>query len=215
MNRGESLLRVVVLALVALLSSACSVPQAQPTVTLIPTNTAKPVPTGTPALTPTSRPTVTPVPAPEVAGQLIDAVTEAPVKEARVLLCKQGADTSCCIDQELSAVTDADGTFNIQLPGPGDYVVLYSQADALSEWDGLCIDYASLRTLWDSMGGMMSARCRQDDESGYYLFPGQQLALVWVEDRPLAVSVSDGVTEIRLAVWTGSSEPCGQFRPIR
>ena len=194
MNNRNLFQQAFVLTLVVLLLIGCG------GTTVIPTATLTQVP-----LTPTSDQS------PEVVGSLVDVDTEAPVKGAWVLLCTQNTAANCCLDQSLRAKTDADGAFTIQIPSPDDYVVLYTLGDTRSEWDSLCIDYGSIRTVWNSLGGgRMSSYCE-----GYYYFPEQDLAVIWMGNNPLTITASSGQTEVNLAIWTPNSNNCDAFQPFR
>lgn len=200
-----------------------------PTPTLPPTATPTPIP---PTDTPTPTPSPTPTPTPEVRGSLIDAETDEPLAGARIILCLQDSESSCCIDSDLSTMTDENGEFAIQVPGPGDYVVFYNvSGDMRPGWDGLCLDYAKpilslglqddLRPMWESLGKGEMSICMQvwAGEKGWstYVYSEEQdLGFVWMWDKPVAATVTNGVGKINLAVWNVATEGCGdEFRPIR
>jgi hypothetical protein len=136
------------------------------------------------------------------------------------------------MDNDLSTVTDENGEFAIQVPGPGEYVVFYNvSGDMRMGWDGLCLDYAvpitslslqdGLRPIWESLGKGDMSMCMEvwAGEKGWStnVYSGEQdLGFVWMLDKPVAVTVTDGVGEIKLAVWNVATESCGdEFRPIR
>jgi hypothetical protein len=221
------------LTLVVLLLAGCGGVLAEPTPTHTPSPTPTPIPpTDTPTPAPTPTPSPMPTPVPEVRGSLIDAGTDEPLAGARVILCLQDSESSCCLDSDLSMVTDENGEFAIQVPGPGDYAVFYNvSGDMGPGWDGLCLDYAKpsmslrmqddLRPMWESLGEGKMSMCMAvwAGEKGWatYVYSERRdLGFVWMWDRPVAVTVTNGVGEINLAVWNVATESCGdEFRPIR
>jgi hypothetical protein len=233
MGDKRLLQQVFGLTLVMLLLAGCGGVLAEPTPTptpIPPTDTPTPVPSPTPTPTPTPSPTPTPIP--EVRGSLIDTETDEPLVGARIILCLQDSESSCCMDSDLSTVTDETGEFAIQVPGPGDYGVFYNvSGDMRPGWDGLCLDYAKpsmslslqddLRPVWESLGKGKMSMCMQvwAGEKGWstYVYSEKQdLGFVWMWDKPVAVTVTSGVGEINLAVWNVATESCGdEFRPIR
>ena len=208
---------------VSLILSACG-----PGQLLGPTKT--PIPTATPTATPT--PTPSPTPVPEVRGSLIDAETDDPLVNARVILCHQDSETSCCLDNNLSTLTNEYGEFTIQVADPADYVVFYNvSGDLHPNWDGMCLDYSKpsmslslqddLRSMWESLGKGSLSLCMQvwAGKQGWstYLYSGtQDLGFIWMWDKPVAVTMTNGLGEINLAVWNMATDKCGDnFQPIR
>ena len=218
----QSLFLFLIVTLLLTMSLACSL-----------TDIFAPAPTQTPTPTKTPMPSPTPTPAPEIKGTLIDTETDEPLAGARVILCLQDSPTSCCMDGDLSVKTNELGEFNIQVPGDGEYVVLYNvSGDLRPDWDGMCLDYSKssalmpglqedLRSMWDSLGGGTMSMCMQvwagkEGWSTNVYSVTQDLGFVSMWDKPLAVTVTNGVGSINLAVWNFASDGCGdKFQPIR
>jgi hypothetical protein len=121
------------------------------------------------------------------------------------------------MDNDLSTVTDENGEFAIQVPGPGEYVVFYNvSGDMRMGWDGLCLDYAVPITSLSLQDGLRPIWAGEKGWSTNVYSGEQDLGFVWMLDKPVAVTVTDGVGEIKLAVWNVATESCGdEFRPIR
>jgi len=113
------------------------------------------------------------------------------------------------MDGDLSVKTNELGEFNIQVPGDGEYVVLYNvSGDLRPDWDGMCLDYSKssalmpglqedLRSMWDSLGGGTMSMCMQvwagkEGWSTNVYSVTQDLGFVWMWDKPLAVTVTNG-----------------------
>ena len=170
----------------------------------------------------------------EVKGSLIDTETDELLVGARIILGIQDGETSCYLDSTLSSLTDENGEFTIQVPGPGNYIVFYNISGEMRQsWDGLYLDYYKevslssigsiqdyFRPMWESMGNGRMLICLM-------LFCGegwltnvysetQDLGFAWILNKPLTVNVTNCVSEINLAVWNWANGGCGdKFQPIR
>jgi hypothetical protein len=172
----------------------------------------------------------------KIEGLLIDTETDEPLVGARVILGIQESETSCYLDSKLSSLTNENGEFTIQVPGPGSYVVFYNiSGEMLPSWDGLYLDYSKestidlansihgdLISIWESMGEGRMLICLMfwAGKEGWLTnvySETQDLGFAWVFNKPLTINVTSSVSEINLAVWNWTKERgCGyEFRPVR
>lgn len=130
------------LALILSLAAACGAPESAST----------PAPTSTPP--PTAPPTATPTPPTgQIVGRIIGADSQRSQADLQIVLCllspaTEGEPESCSLQDAPSAVSDADGVFELHDILAGSYILVFGRPDdevsPAEDWAGLDVTTGQL-----------------------------------------------------------------------
>lgn len=224
----EKISLAILVTVVALLLSACGTfgTPIPPTDTPIP-STATSIP-----------PTVTPKPSPWVEGSLINKETNQPLGNAGLVLCQTQDESTCTINVNLTALTNADGQFKIADVPNGKYAILYNASgnSFQSDLNNKLLDYSPQTTSADpgignvnhllkSLGVSSASLCNAFYEvvdgnlviSGYVYAETLDIGFIFVGGDMIYVTIADSPAKLDLRVWDAQNkDQCegGEFEPI-